>query len=107
MSIEVELIRRFGITSRYKGYYLLPEALQIARDNYKNCLIITYNVYSILSQRHNIPYICVERNIRTVVIKCWENNRRLLEEIAGRELIVYPSNGDFLDMVVYWFEKNK
>lgn len=106
MRIEVELIRRFDITSRYKGYYLLTEALQIARENYDNCQAITKDVYQKIAQRHRTTYMCVERNIRTVVAKCWENNRKLMEEIAGHELTVYPSNGAFLDMVIYWFESN-
>lgn len=28
-----------------------------------------------------------------------------MEEIAGEELTTYPSNSEFLDMVVYWLEK--
>lgn len=106
MRIEVELIRRFDITSRYKGYYLLTDALQIARENYENCLKIIKDVYRKIAQRHGISYMCVERNIKTVVAKCWENNRKLMEEIAGHELAVYPSNGAFLDMVIYWFESD-
>lgn len=105
MNTEVELIRRFHITSRYKGYYLLAEAIELARDNYGRCLKITKDIYPVLPQRHGIPYKRVERNIRTVIEKCWDNNRVFMEEIAGEELDVCPSNGAFLDLVVYWLEK--
>ena len=95
MNTEIELIRKFNITSRYKGYYLLPEAIQIAKENYGCCLKITKDIYPVLAQRHGIPYKRVERNIRTVI-----------EEIAGKELEICPSNGQFFDFVAYWMLKN-
>lgn len=106
MNTEIELIRKFNITSRYKGYYLLPEAIQIAEENYGCCLKITKDIYPVLAQRHGIPYKRVERNIRTVIEKCWENNRAFMEEIAGKELEICPSNGQFFDFVAYWMLKN-
>lgn len=105
MHTEIEMIRKFKLTSKCKGYYLIPEAIEIARNNYDYCLKITKDVYPILSQRHGVPYERIERNIRYAIEKCWKNNRAFMEEIAGEELTTYPSNSEFLDMVVYWLEK--
>lgn len=107
MHTEIEMVRRFGLTSSCKGYYLIPEAIEIARNNYERCLKITKDVYPVLAQRHGVPYERIERNIRYAIQKCWENNRAFMEEIAGEELSTYPSNSDFLDMVVYWLRDTK
>lgn len=106
MNMEIEIIRKFNITSRYNGYYLLPEAIEIAKDNYGSCIKITKDIYPVLAQRHRIPDKRIERNIRTVIEKCWENNRALMEKIAGKELEVPPSNGEFLDFMAYWLLNN-
>lgn len=107
MHTEIEVIRKFKLTSKCKGYYLIPEAIEIARNNYDHCLKITKDVYPILSQRHGVPYERIERNIRYAIEKCWKNNRAFMEEIAGEELTTYPSNSEFLDMVVYWLRDTK
>lgn len=102
MYTGILLMRKFGITTRYQGYFLLPEAIGIVMEQYGSCLKITKDIYPEMSKRHGIPDKRIERNIRTVIEKAWENNRPFMEEIAGRELNVPPSNGEFLDFIVYW-----
>lgn len=104
MHTEIEMIRKFKLTSRCKGYYLLPEAIEIARNNYGQCTKITKDIYPVLAHKHGVSSKHIERNIRYAIEKCWKNNRAFIEEIAGEELTTYPSNSEFLDMVVYWLE---
>lgn len=98
----VLLMRKFGITTRYQGYFFLPEAIDIAVKQYGSCMKITKDIYPIISKRHGISTKRIERNIRTVIEKAWENNQDLMEEIAGEELTTFPSNGQFIDFVTYW-----
>lgn len=84
MNTEIELIRKFNITSRCKGYYLLPEAIQIAIENYGCCLKITKDIYPVLAQRHGIPYKRVERNIRTVIEKSGRPPGTYILSLRGR-----------------------
>lgn len=96
------LMRKFKITTRYQGYFLLPEAIDLAVKQYGNCLKITKDIYPEMSKRHGIPAKRIERNIRTVIEKAWKNNRSFMEEIAGEELTTFPSNGEFIDFITYW-----
>lgn len=98
----VLLMRKFGITTRYQGYFFLPEAIDLAIKQYGNCMKITKDIYPVISRRYGISTKRIERNIRTVIEKAWENNQALMEEIAGEELTTSPSNGQFIDIVTYW-----
>lgn len=107
MDAITSLMRKFEITTRYQGYYLLPEAIEIAMENYGNYMRITKDIYPELAKRHGVPARRIERNIRTVIEKGWESNRPLMEEIAGKKLKMCPSNGQFLDLITYWLIENK
>lgn len=100
------LVRKFKITSNYKGYYLLIEALKIARkDNVKGLIRVT-DIYSVLSRMHNVPMNQVERHIRVTIVKCWNNNPEYLNLINGYNLSRTPTNYEFIEMASYWLNEN-
>lgn len=105
MSAE-ELIRKFYITPRYKGYKLILDAIQISITNYGEYIQITNDVYIPLSFRYKVSLYCIERNIRTVVEKCWVNNKDLVFEIFGYKPAKCPSNSEFIDYISYYIMKN-
>ena len=41
MHTKDKIIRQFGITSKYKGYRYLLDAIHIAAENYDECLKVT------------------------------------------------------------------
>ena len=105
MKQQTQLIRQFNITSKYRGYYLIIDAIEIAYKNQHQCLHITKDIYPIIARKHNISSRSVEKNIRTIVEKCWENNRELMQEVAGCKLTCCPTNSEFIDYVSYYILK--
>lgn len=68
------IIREFRINSTYKGYYLIIDAVEFFVTNERRCIKITKDIYPYLSEKYQMPVSCVERNIRTVIELCWNNN---------------------------------
>lgn len=102
-----ELIRTFHISARYKGYHLIIEAIQIIVDSNVDYFQISKDVYPRLMIKYDTSMSCIERNIRTVVEHCWRNNKELLNQIFGYELIKSPTNTEFIDYVSYYIVNNK
>lgn len=96
-----KLLRHFNINSKYKGYPLMIEAINIYIEHYGGYIQITKDVYPILAEKYNTTPYCVERNIRTIVELCWKNKRQSVKEIIGHEITICPTNSDFLDAVAY------
>ena len=101
------LMRRFGITSRYKGYYQTIEAVLIYSKLLKDekVVLVTKDIYPEIAKIRNESQSSIERNIRTVVEVCWRNNQKELEKTFGFEIPFKPSNGEFLDMLSYYLNK--
>lgn len=102
MRTQDNLIRRFNITSKYKGYYLILDAIDIACKKQQESLYITKDIYPLLADKYHLSIQSVEKNIRTIIDKCWYNNRELVQEIAGCKLDYCPTNSEFIDYVAYY-----
>ncbi len=83
MHTKDKIIRQFGITSKYKGYRYLLDAIHIAAENYDECLKVTKDVYPVIAHKYGVTKVSVERDIRTVIEKCWDNNKTYLQELSG------------------------
>lgn len=77
MHTKDKIIRQFGITSKYKGYRYLLDAIHIAAENYDECLKVTKDVYPVIAHKYGVTKVSVERDIRTVIEKCWDNNKHI------------------------------
>ena len=86
MHTKDKIIRQFGITSKYKGYRYLLDAIHIAAENYDECLKVTKDVYPVIAHKYGVTKVSVERDIRTVIEKCWDNNKTYLQELSGYKL---------------------
>ena len=94
-----KIIRYFHINSKYKGYPLIIDAINIYIDNYGECIKITKDIYPILSMKYNVSASSIERNIRTVVEACWDNDKQTVEAVLGYKTMKCPSNSEFIDAV--------
>lgn len=101
-----ELVRKFNITSIYKGYYLLIDAIKIMKQNSDKDFNRVKDIYAVLSHKHNLPVFKVERYIRIMIIKCWNNNPEYLNLINGNNLDHVPTNFEFIEMASYWLSEN-
>ena len=96
------LIRQLGMTSKYKGYYYVAEAVMMSMELQDYPIKITKDIYPHLAKKFKSTPVNIEHDIRTLVNVCWEGNRTLLEEIAGYSLNYKPTNSEFIDMLAYY-----
>ncbi len=101
MNKNYRLIRSLGVTTKYKGYYWLIEALNILAKSEEESFLITKDLYPVLARKMHSTPENIEHNIRTVINHCWERNRDALEHMAGCHLSQKPTNAEFLDMLLY------
>ncbi len=90
--LETELIlHKAGITSNYKGYWLLNSAVDLilsdplAKDN------IVDIIYGTLAQRFEISPVSVERNISTAIGRAWEMAPQRVNTALGRQAVWQPT----------------
>ena len=96
------IIRRLGVTSKYKGYYYLAEAVNMVMEQKDGNIKITKDIYPNLSKKFKSTPSNIERDIRTVINTCWETNKSGLDKIAGYPLKFKPTNSEFIDMIAYY-----
>ena len=97
-----EIIRKLGLTSKYKGYYYLAEAVNMVMEQKDEQMRITKDIYPCLSGKFKSTPSNVERDIRTAINACWKLNKKGMDEIAGHPLAYKPTNSEFIDLVAYY-----
>ena len=101
------LIRQLGMTSKYKGYYYVAEAVMMSMELQDYPIKITKDIYPLLAKKFKSTPVNIEHDIRTIVNVCWENHRERLEEIAGYPLEYRPTNSEFVDMIAFYLGDEK
>lgn len=96
------IIRKLGITSKYKGYYFLVEAVNMVMEQKDDQIRVTKDIYPELARKFKATPSNIEHDIRTVVNVCWKMNKSGLDKIAGYPLKFKPTNSEFIDMVAYY-----
>ena len=86
------IIRRLGVTSKYKGYYFLAEAVKMCMDMQENPIRITKDIYPRLAKKFKSTPMNIEHDIRTIINVCWNTNRQTMSDIAGYSLNYKPTN---------------
>ena len=107
MSEVYGLIRKLGATSKYKGYYYVAEAVNMAKELQERPMKITKDIYPILARKYKSTPSNVEHNIRTLVNICWINHKEDLELIAGCSMEDKPKNSEFIDILAYYLNKTE
>ncbi|MBQ8306889.1 MAG: sporulation initiation factor Spo0A C-terminal domain-containing protein [Blautia sp.] len=95
-------IRQLGVSTKYKGYYYVADAVKLTLESQERPIRITKDIYPILATKYQSKPQNIEHNIRTVVLSCWRSNREKLEEVMGVRLHKMPSNYEFLDGLSYY-----
>ena len=105
MDTMVEILRMCRVTSKYKGYFYLPDAIELALQLEEEPFRITKDIYPQLARRYQVTPYAIEGGIRTVVEKCWLSNRELVKHILGYDLHKCPTNTELIDAMVYYLSK--
>ena len=74
------LIRQLGVTSKYKGYYYVAEAIKMFMEIQDHPIKITKDIYPSLAKQFKSTPVNVEHDIRTVINVCWESNKEAMNE---------------------------
>ena len=87
MSAVYGVIRKLGATSKYKGYYYVVDAVEMAQKIYERPVKVTKDIYPVIARKYKSTPSNVEHNIRTLVNLCWMNHKDTLEEMAGQSFL--------------------
>lgn len=96
------LIRQLGMTSKYKGYYYVAEAVMMSMELQDYPIKITKDIYPHLAKKFKSTPVNIEHDIRTVINVCWTANKETLDRVAGYSLRYRPTNSEFVDMLAYY-----
>ena len=99
------LIRQLGVTSKYKGYYFLAEAVKLSVEMQGRPIKITKDIYPTLARKFKSTPVNIEHNIRTVLNLCWSSGKETLNDIAGYSLRYKPTNSEFIDILAYYLSQ--
>lgn len=94
-----KLLRYLGITRNYRGYQQACLAVGLVKEDPNRLHHIMHEVYYVVAQECSCSPLCVERNIRTIILKSWNCNRSRLCELAGCNLISPPTAAEFIDIL--------
>lgn len=107
MEKAYEIIGKLGITSKYRGYFFVTDAIDLAMNTHDKPIKVTKDIYPYLAKKYKTTPMNIERNVRTVITMCWETNKKGVDEIAGHPLTYRPTNSQFIDMVAYYLSEGQ
>ena len=97
MSTEIyDLLYQLGVTANYTGFFHTAYAVALCAEQPDRLLLVTKWLYPEVAKQYNTNWKAVERNIRTVGIIIWRENRPLLEHLAHRNLSTRPRTKQLL-----------
>lgn len=97
MAAEIyDLLYQLGVTANYTGFFHTAYAVALCAEQPDRLLLVTKWLYPEVAKQYNTNWKAVERNIRTVGIIIWRENRPLLEHLAHRNLSTRPRTTQLL-----------
>jgi len=95
------ILHYLGLTENYKGYWQLYSAIRLAYQNPKKLTNIVKEIYEVVAQEYNCSVYCIERNIRTLILKIWVNNKEELFAITQITLSTPPTVSNFISFIIF------
>ena len=93
------VLHHLGITRNYQGYHQTAIAVKLVIEDEVRLLSVTKSIYWPVAEECSCNPLTVERNIRTVILNVWRNNREYLNQIAGFHLSAPPTVSQFIDII--------
>lgn len=91
-----DLLYQLGVTANYTGFFHTAYAVALCAEQPDRLLLVTKWLYPEVAKQYNTNWKAVERNIRTVSVIIWRENRPLLEYLAHRNLSARPRTTQLL-----------
>lgn len=73
----IRQLDNLGIDKKYLGYYLMVEIMQIMINQEIRIKSFSKQVYPIIAKKFNKTECTIERNIRNLINKCWNDKLKL------------------------------
>lgn len=106
MNVRIkEVLNSLSINGKYKGYLITAVACELLLDDEMLLLSVSRDLYPKISVRCGTKESSIERNIRTVIFRAWENSRETLIEIAGYNMSAPPTTTEFLGILVSYLQR--
>ncbi|MBQ8893077.1 MAG: sporulation initiation factor Spo0A C-terminal domain-containing protein [Clostridia bacterium] len=105
-TVITNLLQSLGISRSYRGHFQSLLATSLVLEDSRRLGAVNNEIYSIVALQCQCSSKCIERNIRTVVLKAWHTNPQRLSEIAGYPLQNSPTASQFIDMLSSYITKN-
>ena len=67
----IKQFENLGISKRYTGFYLLIEIMQILINEERRIVSFSKEVYPMIAEKYGKTDCTIERNIRSLIEKCW------------------------------------
>ena len=105
---EINLIlEELGISRKYRGFEQLSYAVCLAVQNTERLVYVTRYIYPKVAEHFNTTWCCVERNIRSVISKIWQQNQNVISEISGYKVVEKPKAAQLISIITYYYLNNK
>lgn len=101
MALICDLLHRLGATANYTGFFQTAYAVKLCAATPERLQLVTKWVYPGVASAYGTSWTAVERNIRTIGNLIWEENRPLLEQLAGRKLYDKPYAAQLLAILAH------
>ena len=96
-----QMLYSIGLTSNYKGYRQLAQALRIAVEEPEALEAVTKRLYPAVARRCGTNWKAVERNIRAMIEIAWQTAPERLERLSGCSLERRPRPAQFLAFLTH------
>lgn len=100
-----EMLYSLGVTANYQGFFYALTAVQLAVEEPSRLALVTKELYPAVAKRYRSSSARVERNLRRVVTIAWENNPRLLQQMAGYPMGARPTVSHFIAILTAQYKK--
>ena len=93
-----------GVYRKYTGYYLLVEILRILINSEHKIVSFSKEIYPFVASKYGKTDCTIERNIRSLIQKCW--TFEMMEKLKT----YYPENikptcREFISLIVNYIEE--
>lgn len=93
------LLQTLGVGRNYVGFYQTARAVFLVLEDETRLESVTRYIFKAIGAECGCSWRAVERNIRTVIQRCWQINPQFLSGIARYPLAAPPTIVEFLDIV--------
>ena len=94
------ILRTLGVGRHYKGYELTCHVLRLAMEDPSRLCNMKKYLFAPTAEAFGCDERTIERNLRTLICRAWDNDAETMRRIAGYRLLWRPPVSEFLSFMV-------